>query len=229
MEIMKRANERSAADETASSTTVTRWLLALGILVAPVFLGVAIIQILTRPGFDIRHLAISSLSLGDLGWIQIANFEVTGLLAIACAVGVRRALRGGRGGTWGPVLIGILGIGTIISGIFHPDPALGFPPGAPTGMPATMSVHATIHEIASMASFASLTAACFVLSRAFASAGRGKWAIYCIASGVLMPVLLVLGLSSRDWVGVFLAVMIAVGFGCISATSARLRADVSKA
>ena len=226
---MNRANQTTTVGETASAATLTRALLACGILIAPVFMGVAIVQILTRPGFDIRHLAISSLSLGDLGLIQIANFEITGLLALACAFGLRRTLGGSLGGTWAPVLIGVLGVGTIVSGIFHPDPAFGFPPGAPPDMPATMSRHATIHTIASMASFASMTTACFVLGRAFPSAGRGKWAIYCVASGVLVPVLLVLGLSSKDWVGVFLAVMVAIGFGCISAASARLEADVSKA
>jgi hypothetical membrane protein len=228
MEIVDRANQTRRAGETTSAATLTRALLACGVLIAPVFVGVGIVQVLTRPGFDIKHLAISSLSLGDLGWIQIANFEITGLLAIACAVGLRRALRGDRGGTWGPVLIGVLGVGTIVSGIFHPDPAFGFPRGAPAGMPATMSTHATIHTIASMASFASMTTACFVLGRAFASIGRAKWAIYCVASGILVPVLLVLGLSTKDWVGVLLAVMVAIGFGCISAASARLSADVSK-
>src|SRR6266566_8303282 len=187
MEIVDRASQISTAGETASAATLTRALLACGVLIAPVFMGVGILQILTRPGFDIKHLAISSLSLGDLGWIQIANFEVTGLLALACAMGLRRALRGGRGGTWGPVLMGVLGVGTIVSGIFHPDPAFGFPPGAPAGMPATMSTHATIHTIAAMASFASMTTACFVLGRAFASAGRGRWAIYCVTSGILVP------------------------------------------
>jgi hypothetical membrane protein len=43
-----------------------------------------------RPGFDIKRHAISVLSLGDLGWIQIATFLITGLLTIASAVGMRR-------------------------------------------------------------------------------------------------------------------------------------------
>jgi hypothetical protein len=46
------------------------------------------------------------LSLGDLGWIQIANFVVTGALFVACAVGLRRVLHPGRAGTWGPRLVG---------------------------------------------------------------------------------------------------------------------------
>ena len=34
------------------------------------------------------------LALGDHGWIQIANFVITGLLLIACAAGLRQVLRG---------------------------------------------------------------------------------------------------------------------------------------
>jgi len=41
---------------------------------------------------------VSVLSNGDLGWIQIASFVTNGLLFAACAVGMRRALRGGRVG-----------------------------------------------------------------------------------------------------------------------------------
>jgi hypothetical protein len=53
-------------------------------------------------GFDLSRHPISLLSLGSLGWIQIANFVVTGGLYVACAVGMWRALRPGRNGTWGP-------------------------------------------------------------------------------------------------------------------------------
>lgn len=35
---------------------------------------------------------------------------MAGLLFVACAAGMRRLLRGGCGGTWGPRLIGAFGI-----------------------------------------------------------------------------------------------------------------------
>src|SRR2546426_844887 len=78
---------------------------------AIVFCVVGLGQAFTRAGFALRHNAISQLSLGDLGWVQITSFIVTGLLAIACAVGARRALAGQPGGTWGPRLIGMFGVG----------------------------------------------------------------------------------------------------------------------
>src|SRR5260370_9399079 len=128
MKMVERENKIRAGGKTATSATLTRTLLACGALVAPVFMGVGIVQILTRPGFDIRPLAISSLSLGDLGWIQIANFEKPGLLAFTGAAAGRRGLRGGRGGPWGPVLAGRLRIRTSISRLFYPHPTFVFLP-----------------------------------------------------------------------------------------------------
>jgi hypothetical protein len=70
-------------------------------------------QMLVRDGFDIRRHALSLLTNGNLGWIQILNFVLTGLLVIAGAFGMRRALRWGRGRTWGPLLLGVHGLGLI--------------------------------------------------------------------------------------------------------------------
>ena len=60
-----------------------------------------LVQAFTREGFDLRRHPLSLLSLGELGWIQIGNFVVAGLLVVAFAVGLRRVLHPGRGGTWG--------------------------------------------------------------------------------------------------------------------------------
>lgn len=223
MEITQRATRAS------DRTPLTKALLACGVVSGPFFYVVAIAQILTRPGFDIRHHAISVLSLGDRGWIQVANFAITGLLAIACAVGVRRLLRGGRGGTWGPVLIGLYGIGLLTGSIFHPDPGLGFPPGAPAGMPTTMSGHAAVHMVGFFVAFVAVIAACFVLRRHFVALGRRKWAVYCVVTGVVTPILIVLGSSIPSLVGVIFALAGAVAFGWVSATALRLRSEASEA
>src|SRR5947207_141810 len=82
----------------------TGWLLVGGAVAAPLWFGVVVVQMLTRPGFDLRRHAISVLDLGDLGWVQVTNFVVAGLLMVACAAGLRRALRSGPAATWGPLL-----------------------------------------------------------------------------------------------------------------------------
>ena len=91
-----------------------------------------------RTGMDargVRHRrhALSLLANGDLGWIQVANFLIAGVLVIAGAIGARRVQHAGRGGTWGPLLLSVYGLGLIGAGVFPADPGQGFPPGTPMG------------------------------------------------------------------------------------------------
>src|SRR5919198_707623 len=76
----------------AVPSTTTRRLLACGVVAGPLYFAVGLGQAFTREGFDVGRHALSLLENGRLGWIQIGNFLVTGLLAVACAVGVARGL-----------------------------------------------------------------------------------------------------------------------------------------
>jgi len=58
----------------------------------------------------------------------------------------RAALRPGRGSTWGPLLVGVTGVGLIVAGVFTTDAGAGFPPDAPADAP-TMSWHRLLHEV----------------------------------------------------------------------------------
>src|SRR2546429_7425927 len=93
-------------------------------------------QALTRPGFDLRRHYLSQLGTGGLGWIQIGNFVVAGLLYLAFAVGIRSALHPGRAGTWGPLLIGSYGICLLVAGVFVADPTTASRKGRRTACPA---------------------------------------------------------------------------------------------
>ncbi|MEP7105859.1 MAG: DUF998 domain-containing protein, partial [Chloroflexota bacterium] len=141
----------------------------------PFYVAVVLGQALTRPGFDLARDDASLLSNGGLGWIQIANFVLTGLMVIACAIGMRRALGGGQGVTWGPALLALYGLGLVGAGIFVADPMNGFPPGTPSGRPATISVHGILHLVSAAVGFLGLVAACVVLARRFASERRRGW------------------------------------------------------
>jgi len=205
---------------------LTKTLLLCGILTGPLFFAVAIIQAVTRPGYNVRLNAISQLSLGDLGWIQITSFFLTGLLALSCAVGARRLLKGQKGGTWGAILIGTFGLGLLLAGIFPPDPGFGFPPGAPAGPgPMPMSTHANLHALGFFLSMLSLIVNCFVFVRRFSSRGERGWAAYSIASAVATIALIALTNAFMSWAGVIVALAGAVAFGWVSATAARLRAE----
>jgi hypothetical protein len=213
--------EAGAPSESPATTTKeTRALLACGVVAGPLFVAVALLQALTRQGFDLGRHPLSLLSLGDLGWIQIANFVVAGLLSVAFAVGLRRVLRPGRGSRWGPRLIGAYGVGLIMGGVFLADAGAGFPPGAPAGAPEQLSWHGILHDAGHLLALLSLLAACFVLARRFAALGKRGWATYCVATGVAL-----LGLMAwpdPDTVLVQLAVAIVLGWAWLSALAARL-------
>src|SRR6476620_8802122 len=64
---------------------VTKSLLGYGVIAGPIYVMVALAQAVTREGFDLARHQWSLLSNGSNGWIQIANFVVTGLMVIAFA------------------------------------------------------------------------------------------------------------------------------------------------
>ena len=151
------------ANAFPNSVRRTKTLLACGIIVTPLFFAVVFIQSFTRAGFNLFNAPLSLLSLGTLGWIQIANFIISGILALACAFGTYRATAGYKGRTLGSLLIGTFGLGLILAGICHPDPGYGFPPGtgAPAGMLPKMSGHATLHSVGFLMVVVSLIAALY--------------------------------------------------------------------
>jgi uncharacterized membrane protein YozB (DUF420 family) len=161
---------------------VTRSLLGYGVLAGPVYVAVALVQSAIRPGFDLLHDDVSLLANGELGWIQVANFVVTGAFVLAFAAGLGRAIGG-----WAPRLVAAYGLGLIAAGIFTADPMNGFPAGAPM-RPETISVHGLLHIVAAGVGFLCLVAACMVMARRFAAAGRRGWMTFSIVTGVVFLV-----------------------------------------
>ena len=190
---------------------VTRSLLGYGLLAGPFYVAIVLGQALTRPGFNLTRDDASLLSNGNLGWIQVANFLLTGLMVIACAVGVRRALSRGRGAAWGPLLLALYGVGLIGAGLFAADPMNGFPPGAPAGRPESVTTHGLLHIAFAGVGFLCLVGACFVLARRFSAEGRRGWAGFSVATGAIFLATFVgvaSGSSSPIIVGAFWAGLI---------------------
>ena len=169
---------RGDCDRTAA---ITRSLLGYGVLAGPFYLVVGLVQGLTRQGYDFTRHDLSLLSNGPLGWIQIANFVLSGLMTIAAAIGMHRSPGGGK---WGPRLVAGYGVGLILAGVFVADPMNGFPVGGPAGKPASMSWHSLLHLVAGSLAFLCLIVACFVLAQRF----RPGLAWYSRATGVLFAV-----------------------------------------
>ncbi|MEU5236820.1 DUF998 domain-containing protein [Streptomyces lydicus] len=197
----------------ASTPLATRALLACGAVAGPLFLGVGVIEGLTRTGFDFTRNAISQLSLGSLGWIQVTSFLVTGVLITAGAVGLRRAIGHSAGGAWAPRLVGVFGASFLLAGVFTADPGAGFPAGTPDG-PATLSGHGTVHMLSGTVGYLALCAAFLVLARHFAAQGRRGWAL----AYRLLPLAVIVGFAgSATTVAAFTA---AAGLGLLALTAA---------
>jgi Protein of unknown function (DUF998) len=197
----------------------TRRLLACGIVAGPLFLLVTLVQAFTRRGFDLSRHPISLLSLGDLGWLQITNFVVTGVLYLACAIGLRRALQPGQGATWGPRLVGALGVGLIVAGVFVSDAGAGYPPGAPAGAPPKISWHGMLHEAGFVVATLGMIIGCLVFARRFAALRQPVW----VAASIATPVA-VLGLifwPDLDSLSVRLVIASGILFGYVAAIAAR--------
>jgi hypothetical membrane protein len=190
------------------------------IVAGPLFIAVFMIQAFAREGFDLSRHPLSLLSLGGLGWIQVANFVVTGALFVACAIGMRRVLRHGRSGTWGPSLVGAFGVGLIVAGVFTTDPGAGFPPGAPAGAPEQISWHGILHEVGSGLAFLGMIVGCLVFARRFAALKRRGWVGACVATAV--AVLVLSSWPDTDGVSVRLVIASAILFGFVAAIAARL-------
>jgi hypothetical protein len=155
---------------------VTRSLLGYGPLAGAVYLGSGLVQALTRDGFDLSRHSLSLLANGSLGWVHITTLVVTGLMTVAAASGVSRALRGGRGAAWGAGLLAGYGGALVAGGVFVADPMDGFPVGTPAGPPAEVSTAGLVHLAAGGLGFACLVAATLVLGRRFAQESRRAWA-----------------------------------------------------
>ncbi|PRX96632.1 DUF998 domain-containing protein [Allonocardiopsis opalescens] len=160
--IPTRAGTVSAPGELTADR-VTKSLLGYGVLAGPVYVAVSSAQAVLREGFDPARHAWSQLALGEFGWVQVANFVLSGAMVIAFAVGLRRALRSGPAALWAPVLIGVFGLSMVVAGIFPVDAGGGFPAGVPA--PAAMSAGALVHLASGAVGFPCLAAGLWVLAR----------------------------------------------------------------
>jgi hypothetical protein len=177
--------EPARACDLAPAARVTRSLLGWGVVAGPFYVAVVLGQALLRPGFDLAHDDASLLSSGGLGWIQVANFLITGAMVVACAAGVYRALGRGRASASGALLLALFGVGLIGAGFFVADPMSGFPPGTPSGRPETISPHGILHIVSAGLGFLGLAGACLVVGQRFARDRRPAWAWFSRLTGVL--------------------------------------------
>jgi hypothetical protein len=202
---------------------VTRSLLGYGVLAGPLYVTVGFAQALTRDGFDLTRHSWSILANGAWGWVQSVSFLVTGLMTVAAAVGIRRALGTGLGATWAPRLLAVFGACTAAEAFLRADPALGFPAGTPVDAMEVSPLGAA-HLAVGAVGFLSLIAAAFVLARRFRAEGRRGWAVASAGTAAAFLgsfVGISAGAGSRPTVVAFVAGVV-IAYGWLAALSLHL-------
>ncbi|MFW6089068.1 MAG: DUF998 domain-containing protein [Gemmatimonadota bacterium] len=197
-----------------------------GMVVGPFYLAVGLAQAFLRDGFDLGRHSLSALANGPGGWVQTANFVLSGLMVIIAAVGIRRALRPrARASGW---FLGWFGVSMLVAAVFPADPVDGFPPGTPEGFPTTMSTPGIIHFAAGASGFLALAVSCVVVAVAMSRRGE-TWmarlslvAGFSIVAGFMAPAFLP---AAGPVAGIWFAVV--VGWAWLAATSARLYREAS--
>jgi Protein of unknown function (DUF998) len=190
---------------------VTRSLLGYGVLVGPFYLTVGLIQALVRDGFDLTRHSLSVLTNGPGGWVQTANFVLSGLMVLAVAVGFARVpvprLRPAA------VCLGVFGLSMIVAAGFPADPVDGFPIGTPEGIPASISSSGLVHFAAGGIGFMSLAIGAFFAARAMSRLNTSSLARLSAASGVAIIVGFFSGAVFPSGVGPVLGIWFSVIVG----------------
>lgn len=206
--------------------TSNRWasprsLLVCGVLVGPFYLAVGLLQAFVRDDFDLGRHSLSALSNGPGGWAQTGNFILSGLMVVAAAVGLGRALRPqSRVAGW---ILGWFGISMLVAAVFPADPVDGFPVGTPEGYPTTVSTSGVIHFAAGATGFLALAISCIVAGVAMWRR-REPWmarlSMLCglsVVAGFFAPAVLP---ASGPVAGIWFSVV--VGWTWLALTSAHL-------
>jgi hypothetical membrane protein len=216
----------NSSGEIQRVSATTKRLLTCGAIAGPLFVITFLIEGATRPNYSPLRHPVSSLALDDFGWVQIANFIITGLFLLAFAIGSWRAL---RPAFWRPLLLTMIGISLIGAGIFVTDPINGFPPNTPL-MLMEYTSHGRIHDLFGAMTFLGLPITCLVFCFGFARARKYGWAAYSAFSAIAMLVFFILaslGFSQTpgfsDFAGVFQRLSIISGLGWIALLAIHLR------
>lgn len=110
-----------------------------GVIGPSLFVVVFLVEGWLRPGYDPAADYVSALSLGERGWVQVTSFLIVGVCLLLFTVAVAGEFPDGAASRAGPILLGIIGVGLLLSGPFVMDPV-----GTPS---AELSWHGLIHGV----------------------------------------------------------------------------------
>jgi hypothetical protein len=209
----------------------TRSLLYWSLLAPVAFIVGFLVEGATRPGYSAWRHAVSQLSLGPGGPVNVALLLLGATGVAGLAVALTRTFPGERP-RWTPRLVAAASVALALLAIFPIDPGLGYPPGQPT----SQHWSGLIHGIAGTILFAALAAAPLTLNRHVRGrAGWTRWRTYSLATGLTVAIaytatVVLTGLEQAgEWTdapaGLVQRVALIAGLGWCIRLTARLLAD----
>jgi hypothetical protein len=178
------------------------WLTACGAVAPVLFAGVSLVLGAIEPGYSQWRHFVSQLTLGPHGWIQVANFLVTGALLVVFARGLYDLGMPAARSRWYPRLMAVVGASLIVDGVFVADPGLGYPPGAPSS--ESLTPHGIVHTVGALTAVTCISGLSIMTGRSRLSPRQDWWSRYSMATGVLAPLLWLASIvcGSLDTLGV---------------------------
>jgi hypothetical membrane protein len=153
------------------------------------------------PGYNWVARYGSELSLGPLGWIMIANFIALGLVELALAAALGRAIGDRVSGRVATAAVGLIGAAFVVAGVCVTDPAR-LVSGAHTW-------HGVVHALMAVVIFFIATPIAG-LAMARRLSHQRRLARYSALTAVGTPALLVATFSSGSLLGLTERIVIAV-------------------
>jgi hypothetical protein len=198
----------------------TRSLLACGAVVGPFYLAVGVLQGLLREGFSFARHPLSVLANGPGGWIQTANFVISGALVLAAVVGLGQVLGPKtRGMRW---FLAAFGVSMLLAAAFPADAMDGFPAGTPLGPPTTISTTGLLHFAMGALGFTALGVSALFGAGVMSRRSQPALARISLASGLAVLLGFFGGFALPSPVaGIWFAVV--VGWAWLAIISVRLR------
>ena len=165
-------------------------MLWCGVVGAALFMVTFVVNGAFKPDYEPLRDTVSESAIGRGGWVQIANFIVCGALIAVSSFGLIG---------WTRPLIALFGAGLIVSGFFVSDP-----------VPHDHSTpHGTVHLVAGVVVFGSLTAAAFTATRLHPARA---WRRHCLLTGIAVPLLFIVSGGVAQLDGLFQRLCIFVGW-----------------
>lgn len=169
------------------------------------FVVVFLVNDAVKPDYEPMRDFVSEASIGRGGWVQIANFLVTGILLLASSFALSRTV-----GAWTGRLVGLVGAGLTAAGVFVSD-------AVPHGH---VTWHGIAHNAVSILVFASLSLACITAAR---WRPTPNWRRYCIGTGIAVPALFLVAGAASQTSGLWQRLTIVVGWSWLAVLELRAR------